>query len=231
MTLSLSEKEPPVYVQKHFELDPQRVAELIATVGAGDLITNGERGLQATRLPFSYDPNQGEFGTLRAHLSLINQQWKDDGEALVIISGPEHYISPSIIPSAAERDTVVPTWNYVVAHVRGRLVVHHDDEFKLACLRELVAMHETSWSLDNVPDAHLMGMLKALVGVEIEVTSIEAKAKLSQNASSSDLAGMISALAASGHGADTAAFMESVSVPHALAREARVREAAKRVTD
>lgn len=214
-----------MYVQKHFELDPALVSELINTVGAGDLITHGANGLAATRLPFSFDPNRGPFGTLRAHLSKINPQWRDEGEVLVIISGPEHYISPSIIPSAAERDTVVPTWNYVVAHLRGRLVAHHDDDFKLTCLRELVAMHEQNWSLGNVPDAHLAGMLKALVGVEIEVTSIEAKAKLSQNASSSDLAGMISALAASGHGAETAAFMQTVAVPHALAREARVDDA------
>jgi transcriptional regulator len=117
-------------------------------------------------------------------------------------------VSPSWYAAKAEHGRVVPTWNYVTAHVYGRLVVHDDPAWVEGVVRRLTAKHEAArlaapgqhqpWSVDDAPRAFIEGQLRAIVGLELQVTRIEAKAKLSQNRPVADIAGIVAGLAARG---------------------------------
>lgn len=193
-----------MYVPKHFAADESVVQDLLVGHGAGDLITSTADGLLATLLPFIYDPSVGEQGALLGHLARNNPQWKTPvlGEALAIITGPDAYISPSAYASKQENGRVVPTWNYVIAHVYGELVIHDDPAWLDGLVRRLTEKHEAQfaeqWSVDDAPEAYVSGQLRAIVGVELVISRIEAKAKLSQNRSGADIDGVVSSLEARG---------------------------------
>src|SRR5271165_6545212 len=189
-----------MYIPAHFAADDATVRELLARHGAADLITQTTDGLLATMLPFAYDPAAGEHGTLYGHVARNNDQWRKPalGESLAIVRGPDAYVSPSSYAAKAEHGRVVPTWNYVTAHVYGRLVVHDDPVWTEDLVRRLTAKHEAGnehpWSVDDAPRKFIDGQLRAIVGIELEITRIEAKAKLSQNRPEADVAGVIAGL-------------------------------------
>jgi transcriptional regulator len=193
-----------VYVPASFAADDATVRELLAHHGAADLVTSTASGLVASFLPFLHDPHAGEHGALLGHLARTNDQWRavPEGEALVIVRGPDAYISPSWYPSKAEHGRVVPTWNYLTAHVYGRLVVHDDPVWVEDVVRRLTAKHESGradpWSVDDAPPSFVAGQLRAIVGVELRITRIEAKAKLSQNRPAADRDGVVAGLTAQG---------------------------------
>lgn len=186
-----------MYVPRHFEMDDIAVQELLHRHGAGDLVTATSEGLLATMLPFVYDPSAGDHGALLGHFARNNDHWRQVpvAEAMVILRGPDAYISPNWYASKAEHGRVVPTWNYVTAHVYGELVVHDDVAWLDDLLRRLTAKHEESqpvpWTVDDAPPAFAAGQLRAIVGVELRITRIEAKAKLSQNRPSADVDGVV----------------------------------------
>ena len=199
-----------MYIPAHFAVDPAAVDDLLAKHGAADLITLTDDGLLATMLPFAYDPPVGEHGTLYGHVARNNDQWRKPahGESLAIVRGPDAYVSPSWYAAKAEHGRVVPTWNYVTAHVYGRLVVHDDPAWVEGVVRRLTAKHEAArmaspgqvmpWSVDDAPRKFIEGQLRAIVGLELQITRIEAKAKLSQNRPVGDLAGIEAGLSARG---------------------------------
>jgi transcriptional regulator len=189
-----------MYIPAHFAPGTALVDELLRNHGAADLVTVTEQGLAATMLPFIYVPDAGQHGSLHGHLARNNDQWKLSaaGESLAIVRGPDAYISPGWYASKVEHSRVVPTWNYVTAHVYGRLVVHDDPVWTEDLVRRLTAKHEASrdhpWSVDDAPRAFIEGQLRAIVGIELEITRIEAKAKLSQNRPAADIEGVIAGL-------------------------------------
>ncbi len=189
-----------MYVPKHFAADDAVVRDLLVNHGAGNLITSTADGLLATLLPFIYDESGGEYGVLLGHVARNNEQWKTPvlGEALAIVAGPDAYISPSAYATKREHGRVVPTWNYVTAHVYGKLVIHDDPVWLEALVRRLTEKHEASfaepWSVDDAPANFVAGQLRAIVGVELVISRIEAKAKLSQNRSEADIDGVIESL-------------------------------------
>jgi transcriptional regulator len=193
-----------MYVPSHFAADDAVVRDLLVNHGAGNLITATTDGLVATLLPFVYDPTVGDQGSLLGHLARNNQQWRTPviGEALAIVAGPDAYVSPSAYASKREHGRVVPTWNYVTAHVYGELVVHDDPVWVEELVRRLTAKHEAGsadpWSVDDAPETFITGHLRAIVGVEVRITRIEAKAKLSQNRPRADIEGVIASLDARG---------------------------------
>jgi transcriptional regulator len=199
-----------MYIPAHFAVDPTAVDELLAKHGAADLITLTEDGLLATMLPFAYEPSAGENGSLYGHVARNNDQWRRParGESLAIIRGPDAYVSPSWYAAKAENGRVVPTWNYLTAHVYGQLLVHDDPTWVEDVVRRLTAKHEAArlasprqppaWSVDDAPRAFIEGQLRAIVGLELQITRIEAKAKLSQNRPVGDIAGIVDGLAARG---------------------------------
>jgi len=198
-----------VYVPAHFKPDDAAVRDLLAHHGAADLITSTSRGLLATLLPFVHDQpgsgtDAGAWGVLLGHLARNNEQWREPalGEALVIVRGPHAYISPRWYVTKQEHGRVVPTWNYITAHVYGRLVVHDDPSWVEALVRRLTDHHEAHraepWSVDDAPPPYLEGQLRAIVGVELLIDRVEGAFKLSQNRSDADVAGVIAGLDASG---------------------------------
>src|ERR1700722_17137309 len=206
-----------MYIPAQFAADDAAVAELLARHGAADLVTLTEDGLLATMLPFAYIPSAGRLGALYGHVARNNDQWRRPalGEPLVIVRGPDAYVSPSWYAAKAEHGRVVPTWNYVTAHVYGQLVVHDDPAWVEDLVRRLTAKHEAArlaspgqhmpWSVDDAPRAFIEGQLRAIVGLELQITRIEAKAKLSQNRPVGDIAGVEAGLAARGDDLSAAA--------------------------
>ena len=189
-----------MYIPAHFAPDDETVGELLRNHGAADLVTPTDQGLVATMLPFIYVPEAGEHGALYGHVARNNDQWKLPavGDALAIVRGPDAYVSPTWYASKAEHGRVVPTWNYVTAHVYGQFVVHDDPVWTERLVRRLTAKHEAAnahpWSVDDAPRAFIEGQLRAIVGIEVAISRIEAKAKLSQNRPAADVAGVIAGL-------------------------------------
>ncbi|WP_219418010.1 FMN-binding negative transcriptional regulator [Pseudonocardia nigra] len=194
-----------MYVPTHFAADD--VQELLSRPQAADLVTMTPDGLVATLLPFVFDPGAGERGALLGHLARNNDQWQRpvQGEALAIVRGPDAYISPGWYASKAEHGRVVPTWNYLTAHVYGELRVHDDPEWLDGQVRRLTDLHEAAeaapWSVDDAPGRFVEGMLRAIVGVELVISRVEAKVKMSQNRPAADVDGVIAGLEARGDAA------------------------------
>jgi transcriptional regulator len=163
----------------------------------------------ATRLPMAWDeprsrPGLGEFGALVGHVAIKNDQWREPaiGDAMAIVSGPDAYVTPSWYETKREHGRVVPTWNYVIAHAHGRLVIHREASWLEANVRRLVALHEARreepWAVDDAPETYIAGQLRAIVGVELFIDRLDAKWKLSQNRSAADVDGVIAGLEAEG---------------------------------
>ncbi|MDT5152692.1 MAG: transcriptional regulator [Mycobacterium sp.] len=186
-----------MYVPTHFAPDDEAVHELLSHHGAADLVTAGPDGLEATMLPFFYDR---ERGTLQGHFARNNDHWRrvDGREALVIVRGPDAYVTPEWYASKAEHGRVVPTWNYVVAHVHGTVTIHDDPVWLADLVRRLTDHHEAGrpapWSVDDAPERFVEGQLRAIVGLEVAIRRIDAKFKLSQNRPEADIDGVVAGL-------------------------------------
>ena len=213
-----------MYIPAHFSPDEALVSDLLANHGAADLVAMTPEGLVATRLPFVWVPTAGPHGSLQGHVARNNDQWKlpVTGEALAIVRGPgDAYISPGFYESKREHGRVVPTWNYVTAHVYGWFEVHDDPAWTEDLVRRLTAKHEARqahpWSVDDAPRSFIEGQLRAIVGVELVVSRIEAKAKLSQNRPEADVEGVIAGLRERGDAA-AADAVQRASAAKATAR-------------
>ena len=141
--------------------------------------------------------------TVIAHMARANEHWKVigvDQPALLVVTGPQAYISPTWYATKAEHGRVVPTWNYSVVQLTGRATVHDDVEWLEGALDELVERHEghreAPWHRTDAPEKYIRGQLRAIVGLALAVERVEAKAKLSQNRSDADRAGVIVGLLA-----------------------------------
>jgi transcriptional regulator len=177
------------------------LAELVPQVPA-TLVTLGPDGLRASILPMLFDPADGPHGTLRGHLARPNPQWRDasgEAEALAIFDGPDAYVSPALYEEKRLTGKVVPTWNYITVLAHGPLVERHEPDWLLAHVRRLVERHEAGrtdpWSIDDAPDGYVETQVRAIVGLELRITRLEAKRKLSQNRSAADFDGVIAGLA------------------------------------
>ena len=181
--------------------DPARLlAELCATRPA-TLVSVGPDGLRASVLPMLFDPQAGPHGTLRGHLARANPQWRDvssEIEAMAIFDGADAYVSPAWYEEKRLTGKVVPTWNYTTVLAHGRLVIRREPEWLLANVRGLVDRHEAGraqpWSTDDAPAGYVETQARAIVGIELQITRLEAKRKLSQNRSTPDVEGVIAGL-------------------------------------
>lgn len=200
-----------MYVAAQFAVDDAELGRLLTGHGAADLVTATSQGLLASVVPFVYDPGIGEHGALLGHLARNNDHWRCPvlGDAMVIVRGPDAYISPSWYASKKEHGRVVPTWNYVTAHVYGRLVVHDAPAWVEALVCRLTDKHESGqpqpWTVADAPAGFLAGQLRAIVGIEVLISRVAAKAKLSQNRPAADLDGVIAGLQARGDHASATA--------------------------
>ena len=193
-----------VYTPAHFAVDEPTTARMLTELVAGDLVTCTESGLLATFLPLVFDADRGPHGALLGHVARPNDQWRlpPVGQALVIAHGPNAYVSPSWYPSKADHGRVVPTWNYATLQVHGDLVVHDDPDWVDDVVRRLTNRHESGraqpWRVDDAPERFHAGQLRAIVGIEIAITGVEAKVKMSQNRPDVDIDGVVAGLRADG---------------------------------
>ena len=200
-----------MYVPAHFAAEDEAVLQLLDNHGAADLVTMTRDGLVATMLPFLFDR---ERDVLLGHLARNNDHWRLPviGDALVIMRGRDAYVSPTWYASKQEHGRVVPTWNYITAHVHGTMTVYDDAAWVEDVVRRLSDRHESGraepWSVDDAPAKFVSGQLRAIVGVEIAIQRIEAKFKLSQNRPAADVDGVIAGLRADGDDLSAAAVAQ-----------------------
>jgi transcriptional regulator len=189
----------------HREDDLDRQHALIRARPLGLLITNGPGGLMANAAPFVLRAGTSGFGALALHLARANPQWREleaAPEALCVFQDADAYITPSWYPTKHETGKAVPTWNYVAVHAHGRARVVHDRDWLRTLVTELTDIHEagraTPWKVADAPDDYIDAMLGAIAGVEIEITRIEGKWKVSQNRPAVDRSGVVAGLRAEG---------------------------------
>ena len=183
-----------MYIPPHFdEPRTELLQELIRQHPFGTLVTHGADGLDANHLPFELAP-EGVLGTLRAHVARANPVWQelaDGAEVLVIFRAGDAYISPNWYPSKHEAHKQVPTWNYVVAHAHGRVTIRDDPRYVRGLVARLTRTHEAAqpvpWKMGDSAPEFIDGLLEKIVGLEIEITRLVGKSKLSQNKELRDL--------------------------------------------
>jgi len=197
-----------MYMPRHFALtDLAQITAFVDAAQSADLVTFDGTKPVSTLLPVIWDrpddPDSaaGGYGRLLGHIAIANDQWKTamaGAEALAIVHGPEAYISPAWYESKARHGRVVPTWNYEAVHLSGPIVFHQDTEWLRALVTRLTRLHESGrehpWAVTDAPPEYIDGQLRAIVGVELTITSIEAKQKLSQNRSELDREGVVAGL-------------------------------------
>ena len=182
------------------QTDTKQLRALITQYPFGTLMTHSDAGLEASHIPFVLAQSQGK-DYLHGHIARANPLWKtlpDSCDVLVVFHGPHHYISPNYYPTKHDTGKGVPTWNYVVAHVKGTMSFIHDPQWNLTMLDRLTQHNEASqpnpWTLSDSPDGYIQKMLPAIVGLNINITSITGQWKLSQNQPEHNRQGVIAGL-------------------------------------
>ena len=205
--MSLAAYDIGMYLPRHFTVtDQAQIGAFVAAAQSADLVTFDGTKPVSTLLPVIWDrrdEGDADFGRLLGHIALANDQWKTalpGAQALAIVRGPQAYISPSWYESKARHGRVVPTWNYEAVHLTGTIAFHQDAEWLRAFVTRLTRLHEGGrehpWAVTDAPPEYIDGQLRAIVGVELTITAIEAKQKLSQNRSDLDRAGVVTGLRA-----------------------------------
>jgi transcriptional regulator len=159
-------------------------------------------------VPFLIYPGETERGTLRAHVSRANPQWRELNaveQCLVVFQGPQEYITPSWYPTKRETGKVVPTWNYVTVHAWGRPRIIEDIAWLRRQIEDLTLLKEGAlpepWKVDDAPADYLASQIKGIIGIEIPIDRIEGKWKVSQNRPAADRAGVVAGLRGGGEAA------------------------------
>jgi len=189
-----------MYVPAHFAEDRIPVLhDAIRGFGLTTLVTLTSNGLIASHLPIVLHPEPAPYGTLIGHLARPNPQTREAiGEALMIFQGTDGYMTPSYYATKRETGKVVPTWNYISIHAYGTLRFIDDPARKLEIVTELTDLHEakraTPWAVSDAPADFVRGMLNGIIGLELTITRLEGKWKMSQNRPASERPGIVEGL-------------------------------------
>lgn len=192
---------PPHFAEQHTET----LHHLITENPLGALVVSGPDGLDANHIPFELD---SQSGTLRAHVARANPVWQqvqNGAPVLVIFQAEQGYISPNWYPSKHETHRQVPTWNYRAVHVHGSIQIRDDEKYVRGVIGRLTREHERRtgdakpWKMADSEPAYIDGLVRAIVGIEIAITRITGKFKLSQNKDARDQQGAIDALRTHGN--------------------------------
>jgi transcriptional regulator len=208
-----------MYLPAHFaENRDDELLRVIAAHPLGALVVNGPEGLDANHLPFLFEEASDGRRRLLAHVARANPLWQEargGDEALVIFRAEDAYVSPNWYPSKHELHRQVPTWNYQVVHVHGRLFVRDEERFVRGVVARLTRTHEAKtgapkpWKMTDSSPEYIDRMLAAIVGIEIEITRIVGKSKLSQNREERDRLGAAGALRERGETAIADAMLKA----------------------
>jgi transcriptional regulator len=205
-----------MYTPPHFAMaEPAALHRIIREHPLGVLVRQQDGGLDADHIPFEFDAGVGPNGTLTAHVARHNPLWQHCPKGtpvLVIFRGAQGYVSPNWYPSKHEAHRQVPTWNYEVVHAHGTLTVRDDERFVRGLVARLTRRHEAAeprpWKMSDAAPEYIDEMLRQIVGIEIAVTSLVGKSKLSQNKDARDRLAAADNLGDRGH-AGLAARMRS----------------------
>jgi len=208
-----------MYLPGHFaELDAEPMRQLIAGYPLATLVTLGADGIAANHIPLLLDPSGGKLGTLIGHVARNNDVWREgnhEGESLAIFTSADAYVSPNWYASKRETHEVVPTWNYAVVHAYGPLIVHDDVKWSRGVVGRLTKAMESfqpaPWKMADAPADYISGMLENIVGIELPVSRMIGKWKVSQNRTEADRASAVLGLRSTGdHGdAEMAELIEA----------------------
>jgi transcriptional regulator len=191
-----------MYIRKQHQFtDREAIFSLIETHALGAWVCQVDGALEANHIPFFLDRSRGASGTLIGHVSRANPVWRALAAGLpsvVLFQGPQSYITPGWYPGKAAHGKVVPTWNYVVAHVHGLARVRQEREWLLGMLQQLAQVHESTqavpWRLDDAPAEYIDKMLQAIVVIEIPIDRLVGKRKVSQDEDMPDRVGTVAGL-------------------------------------
>lgn len=186
-----------MYIPKSFAReDLPSLHGLIRERPLGTWVVQDQRDLIVNHVPFMLDPQRGPYGTLIGHVARANPVWRRVGEtpSVVVFHGAQAYVSPAWYASKQTDGQVVPTWNYVVVHAHGVPAITHDKARLLGIVTALTDVHEVSsehpWRVSDAPEEYIDKLLTAIVGIEIQITRLEGKWKVSQNRSTDDQRGV-----------------------------------------
>jgi transcriptional regulator len=193
-----------MYQPPHFiETDRDTLHALIRAHSLGLLISSTQDGPVADPVPFLLDAEAGAHGRLRAHVARANPLWKliaaqPQMPMLAVFQGVNTYITPSWYETKRETGKVVPTWNYAIVQARGRARVVEDPEWIGQQIADLTALHESAraepWAVTDAPPAFIAAQIRGIVGIEIEISELHGKWKVSQNRPVPDRAGVAEGL-------------------------------------
>lgn len=191
-----------MYIPKHFEeKDVSVLHALIRSHPLGTWVIQTREGLVVNHVPFLVDATRGEYGTLVGHIARANPIWKSftkESACVVIFQGPQTYITPSWYPTKQEHGKAVPTWNYAVVHAHGTPLSVDESDWMLKHVTALSDLHESEraipWSVSDAPPDYINNMLKAVIGIEIPISTLVGKWKMSQNRPLSDQLGTVTGL-------------------------------------
>jgi transcriptional regulator len=196
---------PPAFRQSEL---PDLHAQIAAS-GLATLISVGAQGPIVSNLPVMLDPSVAPYGVIAGHLARGNPQWRESDlsiPAVAVFMGADAYVSPSWYPAKQEHGKVVPTWNYSMIVARGRLEIFQDVESLraqvVALTKRFEQRFEEPWNVSDAPEDYVQRQLKGIVGIRLHIEAIEGKAKLNQNRSVEDQAGVVTGLSPSPRGAD-----------------------------
>jgi transcriptional regulator len=203
-----------LYVPEHFrETRIEVLRAFVERYSLGTLVAVTSEGITANHIPMQWLAAADDgAGLLRGHIARANPLWRllpEGSAALAVFIGPDHYVSPSWYPSKHEHGKAVPTWNYATVHVHGHIRFIDDAGWLRQLVESLTDQHERNsakrWRITDAPADYIAGMVRAIVGFEIQVSAIEGKFKASQNRSAADRAGVAEALREAGWPADEVA--------------------------
>jgi transcriptional regulator len=183
------------------EDDIETLLGMIDRASLAHLVAHGPDGFESSPLPVLGAVDERGVVRLRGHLARPNPLWRlAPCDALVVVPLSDAYVSPSWYPAKAEHGKVVPTWNYIAVHAYGALAIVDDAEWLRRLVTRLTDLHESfsavPWKVTDAPAAFVDQMLKGIVGIELKLTRLEGKWKLSQNRPETDQAGTVAGLEA-----------------------------------
>ncbi|MEM7359928.1 MAG: FMN-binding negative transcriptional regulator [Pseudomonadota bacterium] len=182
-----------MYIPEHFAMtDADEVFAFVSANAFGQLISQVDGRLFSSHIPFLVSDDRKH---LLAHVARANPQWRnlEGQEVLATFQGPHDYVSPSWYQTPG----LPPTWNYQAAHIYGRCRLIEDPEQLKSIIDRLTDQYESSFEQPWVPD-YKSSMLRGIIGLELTITDLQAKYKLSQNRSDEDRSGVIEQLEARG---------------------------------
>ena len=181
-----------MYLPKHFLVEDQAVlAQLISEYPLSTIVANLDGRSEINHLPLMLSPDKTKlYGHVARMNPLVRVASSSNTSVTAIFNGPNAYVTPSWYPSKQESGKVVPTWNYAAVHAEGSIKLIEDAQWLRSHVSQMTNIHEptyqSNWKLDDAPEEYVQMMLKAIIGIEIEISSLVGKFKLSQNRPAED---------------------------------------------